>query len=453
VAGTENFYQSWGLDALGNWATYDNNSTSQTRTHDAANELTAASGWASPASDAAGNMTAIPKASNPSSALTLKYDAWNRLTSVSDSGIVLARYDYDAQGRRVLKVLDENADGTPDKYVHFYLNGQQVIETREAASSSTQPESLSPTYQYVWSPRYIDALILRDTYSGGTLQTTSRLYYLNDANFNVTSLVNAAGFVVERYAYSPYGKTTVLETDFTLDANNLSDFSNTTLFAGRELGPETGLYYNRARYYSAELGRFVGRDPIQADANLYRYVLNNPVMYVDPSGLTEVESDKPFPGAKGGNGKYCRHVDDGQTGTVQLKRITWADVHTEEKNLMNQLYGFEKADGEKSRKYEGGFDSKYFAGEGAQHQYYLVDHQNEIYADNQINYIGIGLYEAWLGDSLFKAKLIVWAWKVGRWFDVPSGGTMYWLEEGYNSYTPPLPAPPPPPAPPAPPRR
>ncbi len=67
----------------------------------------------------------------------------------------------------------------------------------------------------------------------------------------------------------------------------------------------------------------------------------------------------------GGNGKYCRHVDDGQTGTVQLKRITWADVHTEEKSLMNQLYGFEKSDGEKSRKYEGGFDSKYFAGEGA----------------------------------------------------------------------------------------
>jgi RHS repeat-associated protein len=204
---------------------------------------------------------------------------------VSDSGIVLARYDYDAQGRRVLKVLDENADGTPDKYVHFYLNGQQVIETREAASSSAQPESLNPTYQYVWSPRYVDSLILRDSYTGGVLQAASRLYYLNDGNFNVTALLNASGVVLERYAYTPYGKTTVLDADFTLDANNLSDFSNTTLFAGRELDPETGLYYNRARYYSAELGRFVARDPIQADVALYRYCGNNSIARVDPSGL------------------------------------------------------------------------------------------------------------------------------------------------------------------------
>lgn len=51
------------------------------------------------------------------------------------------------------------------------------------------------------------------------------------------------------------------------------------------------MYYNRARYYSAKLGRFIWRDPIDIvdDINLYAYVGNNPVMYVDLIG-TEKQS-------------------------------------------------------------------------------------------------------------------------------------------------------------------
>jgi insecticidal toxin complex protein TccC len=47
------------------------------------------------------------------------------------------------------------------------------------------------------------------------------------------------------------------------------------------------LYYFNARYYSPELGRFVSRDPIGIvdDVNLYVYVGNNPLKFVDPTGL------------------------------------------------------------------------------------------------------------------------------------------------------------------------
>jgi RHS repeat-associated protein len=52
----------------------------------------------------------------------------------------------------------------------------------------------------------------------------------------------------------------------------------------RLIDADTGLYYLRARYYDPEIGRFLGQDPIPA-VNLYAYVGNNPVNYVDPSGL------------------------------------------------------------------------------------------------------------------------------------------------------------------------
>lgn len=61
---------------------------------------------------------------------------------------------------------------------------------------------------------------------------------------------------------------------------------NTRLYTGREYDAELKLYYNRARYYSPDLGRFISRDPIDIadDVNLYAYVGNNGVMFVDLFG-------------------------------------------------------------------------------------------------------------------------------------------------------------------------
>jgi RHS repeat-associated protein len=64
------------------------------------------------------------------------------------------------------------------------------------------------------------------------------------------------------------------------------------LYTGRERDEETGLQYNRARYYDPTTGRFISEDPINfraGDTNLSRYVLNSPTLLTDPSGRNPFE--------------------------------------------------------------------------------------------------------------------------------------------------------------------
>lgn len=80
-----------------------------------------------------------------------------------------------------------------------------------------------------------------------------------------------------QYSYEPFGKTTASGT-----AN-----SNSSKYTGRE-DDGTGLYYYRARYYSPTLQRFISEDPIGfagGDLNLFAYVGNDPISFVDPFGL------------------------------------------------------------------------------------------------------------------------------------------------------------------------
>ena len=116
-------------------------------------------------------------------------------------------------------------------------------------------------------------------------RNSATYYYHKDALGNVTEVSNSSGTKIESYTYDIYGEVTIYDSSD--EQITESAISNPYLFTGRRYDKATGLYYYRARYYSAELGRFLSRDPIgyKGGINLYAYVGNNPVNLIDPLGL------------------------------------------------------------------------------------------------------------------------------------------------------------------------
>ncbi len=230
-----------------------------------------------------------PKPGDETTGQHYVYDAWNRLVKVQAGGNTVAEYEYD--GRNFRTVKRTYSGGQLSETRHFYYNvGWQCVEERVDASSYADR-------QYVWGERYVDDLVLRDRDADSSSGTGSlgvsgsgleeRLYALQDPNWNVVAVANTSGAVQERYIYSSYGTPTVLTPTF--GSRGTSSYEWDHLYTGRSQDTETSLYYYRNRYYHAELGRFLSRDPIgyKGGINLYEYCGDDPLVRTDPTGTID----------------------------------------------------------------------------------------------------------------------------------------------------------------------
>ena len=265
LTGSASASQSWSPDALGNFTSSTTNGTTQTEAVNQQNQITAISDVGTTSYDGNGNMTA------DGSGNTYIYDAWNRLVVVNSGDSSVATYSYDGTGRRITET-----HGSTTTALYFSTAGQ-VLE--EQVGGVTQARN-------VWSPVYVNALVLRDQSSAGDGTLDQRLYVAQDANWNVTALIDASGNVVEQYVYDPYGGVTVLTASW--GSRTSSSYNWLYLFQGGRYDGATGLYVFAARVESPTLGRWMQNDPISfaaGDDNTYRLAGNAPSDRTDPTGL------------------------------------------------------------------------------------------------------------------------------------------------------------------------
>jgi len=251
-------------DALGNATAVGSGSF----TYNAQNQI---SGSGAPTYDNNGNTTL-------EAGSTYVYDGWNRLVNIN-SGV--ESYVYDAQGRRIY----ESQDGEN----RYYDSAGQVIQETGAAA------------QYVWGLGYVNDLVLRDDgyFGGGSLGKTSsgygeRLYVEQDADWDVTSLSDDSGNIVQHIIYNdPFGNNV---SGVTGDWSTYEGFYSSPYFfafgfQGGRYDFFTGLWQFGVREYdsSSAAGRWMQAEPFGAfyvnGPNLYQFEGGNSVASVDPTGL------------------------------------------------------------------------------------------------------------------------------------------------------------------------
>lgn len=292
----------YSLDQVGNWTAKTANGIPQARTHNGVNELTSVAGVPY-VYDGNGNQAS-------DSVSKYVYDEENRLTQVSrqSDGFLLGQYQYDAFGRRVRKVDQLGVE------TRFYYDNWRSIEEQSSTGVTVA------TYVFGGSA---DEVATMDR--GG-----QPFYYHQNDLFETHGLTNSAGLLVEGYTYDSYGEQTVYlpgpngTVDFGGDdvifPGGESFYGNPFLFTGQRFDPESGLMYYKNRYYSAELGRFLQRDPIgyAGGYDLYEYVRDNPVNIADPNGLQGTAQRKEVR-VTCGCSLTCQDCKSGRTTTARYR--------------------------------------------------------------------------------------------------------------------------------------
>jgi len=306
IGGTPSFYQGYTLDALANWSSFNNNGTTESRSHDVMNAITFR-GATSLSHDLNGNLT------NDGNQKYI-WDELNRLVEVRDSGNnIICDYYYNANNLRVEK---HHSGGAKEQ---FYYDGATVLVETNGSQTKVR--------EYVNGEQYIDEVIL--VVNGSTYN-----YYMSDLRYCVTGFIDSTGAVVERARYDGYGKRTLLDATYTTitTANVDQSYGYTDI----RHDDESGLQYYRARYFDNYLGRFINHDPLgyMDGLNLYRgYFINNGV---DPSGLWKIEKEFSRGSREPYSGAVCSNKDTDTLANL-AKSISGNEEDASELNFTGQI--------------------------------------------------------------------------------------------------------------------
>jgi RHS repeat-associated protein len=102
--------------------------------------------------------------------------------------------------------------------------------------------------------------------------------------------------------------------------SNTESYNNPYKFNGKELDPETNLYYYGARYYDSSMSMWLSLDPLaEVTMQSYSAFNNNPIRYNDPTGMIAEEGD---PNKKNWVGRQWDKVKSWFSSDDEYKPIT-----------------------------------------------------------------------------------------------------------------------------------
>ncbi|MEI6657129.1 MAG: RHS repeat-associated core domain-containing protein [Planctomycetota bacterium] len=212
-------------------------------------------------------------------------------------------YTYDYADRRIRRVIDEDGKaGSGSASVSFaaYAGDVRTLEIKQQIRIVAGNQFLGMFGEVIQRNFYgngQDEILAVDkiTWSGpitARTPTTSTFWTFTDHQDSVRDIVsgNAAdrGKVVEHRQYDSFGKIVRRTTGPQAGAATTAGVEVEFGYGGRPFEARSGLSDNRARWYEPGTGRFINEDPSGfkgGDVNLFRYVGNDPLNKVDPSGL------------------------------------------------------------------------------------------------------------------------------------------------------------------------
>ena len=221
------------------------------------------------------------------------WDHHNRLTKVvfkdsTDTTTKSVAYTYDVFNRRIAKQVDDDGNGSFDRAEYFLYDHAGKLDPGVGVSLDD--------IVFVYSDADGDGpgsatLSSRILHGPGLDQAVADEDSAGDVYWALADNLGSVRDVVE---YDDVADETDVVNHIKYDAfGNITSESDPTIdflygFTGREWDGDADLFYYRARWYDASVGRFISEDPMgfgAGDANISRYVGNSPTNAVDPSGL------------------------------------------------------------------------------------------------------------------------------------------------------------------------
>ncbi|OUL33998.1 putative Ig domain-containing protein [Nostoc sp. 106C] len=259
--------------------------------------------------DKVGNRTAKNETVNGTTKVTnYGYDANDRLLNETVNQQVVVNYTYDNNGNTLTKTENgitteyswdyenrliaarfKDADDITQQSMQYQYNdnGIRVSSTVNGVETRYLIDEVQPYAQVLeeYSPNgavQVEYFYGNDLIAQG--QDNSRTYYHVDGLGSTRVLTDLSGSVVHTYDYEAYGEL----------ISSTGGVENKYLFAGEQFDEVLGDYYNRARYYDADTGRFIKKDDYEGQISepltlhKYLYTHNNPSNFIDPTGLFTV---------------------------------------------------------------------------------------------------------------------------------------------------------------------